>query len=433
MVQRRGGRSCSQIWSSRSFAGLPAKITVAIDFQAVQSRMPGASRRAVCALRLFLRLSACMIGVHAGVDHHLGELLLGRACQPAISEPTPLQAGRAVSRHARGRQIHVVAVAAMAKLVLGAFARLNADSQLKVADFAFEDPSSLSKVPCPSIFGEPSKQLTVVIPAYNEEQRLPATLQETLSYLQRRRDRQGASFTYEVIIVDDGSRDGTARAASEFVRKHGFDAVRVLRLPQNRGKGYAVKSGMLCSRGQRLLMMDADGATKVSDLERLEAKLAEISMTALRANKAGAAAVGSGAPLGFVLGSRAHMQDAATAKRSALRNFLMHGFHVLVMMVVGNQIRDTQCGFKLFSRAAAQQLYSNQRLQRWCFDVELVYLAQQLKIPMAEVQVNWTEIPGSKIRVTSMAHMALELVMIKAGYGGGLWTVRGPQEVGKLH
>ncbi len=177
MVQRRGGRSCSQIWSSRSFAGLPAKITVAIDFQAVQSRMPGASRRAVCALRLFLRLSACMIGVHAGVDHHLGELLLGRACQPAISEPTPLQAGRAVSRHARGRQIHVsaqagsrnapklppplccygttaqvhllpqvVAVAAMAKLVLGAFARLNADSQLKVADFAFEDPSSLSKV-----------------------------------------------------------------------------------------------------------------------------------------------------------------------------------------------------------------------------------------------------------------------------------------------
>lgn len=335
--------------------------------------------------------------------------------------------------------LSVVAVSAMAKLVWGAFARLNADSQLKVADFAFEDPSSLKKVPCPSIFSEPSKQLTVVIPAYNEEQRLPATLQETLSYLQRRRDRQGASFTYEVIIVDDGSSDGTVRAASEFVRKHGFDAVRVLRLPQNRGKGYAVKSGMLCSRGQRLLMMDADGATKVSDLERLEAKLAEISsykedpVKSPRANKAAAAVAGPSAPLGFVLGSRAHMQDSATAKRSALRNFLMHGFHVLVMMVVGNQIRDTQCGFKLFSRAAAQQLYSNQRLQRWCFDVELVYLAQQLKVPMAEVQVNWTEIPGSKIRVTSMAHMALELAMIKAGYGGGLWTVRGPQEVGKLH
>ncbi|KAL4439689.1 hypothetical protein ABPG75_002690 [Micractinium tetrahymenae] len=316
----------------------------------------------------------------------------------------------------------------MAKLVWGAFARLNADSQLKVADFAFEDPSSLRKVPCPSIFSEPSKELTVVIPAYNEEQRLPATLQETLSYLQRRRDRQGASFTYEVIIVDDGSRDGTVRAASEYVRKHGFDAVRVLRLPQNRGKGYAVKSGMLCSRGQRLLMMDADGATKVPDLERLEAKLADIS-----SDKASAVTAGSGAGLGFVLGSRAYMQEAATAKRSALRNFLMHGFHMLVMVVVGNQIRDTQCGFKLFTRAAAQQLYSNQRLQRWCFDVELVYLAQQLQIPMAEVQVNWTEIPGSKIRLTSIVHMALELAMIKTGYGGGLWTVRGPQEVGKLH
>lgn len=332
----------------------------------------------------------------------------------------------------------VAGVAAMAKFVWGAFARLDAAAQLKAADFAFEDPSSLRKVPCPSIFSEPSKELTVVIPAYNEEQRLPATLQEMLSYLQRRRDRQGAAFTYEVIIVDDGSRDGTVRAASEFVRKHGFDAVRVLRLPRNCGKGYAVKSGMLCSRGQRLLMMDADGATKVSDLERLEAKLAEICshkegpLNSPHANKA-AATASPGAALGFVLGSRAHMQESATAKRSALRNFLMHGFHVLVMMVVGNRIRDTQCGFKLFSRAAAQQLYSNQRLQRWCFDVELVYLAQQLKIPMAEVQVTWTEIPGSKIRMTSMAHMALELAMIKAGYGGGLWTVRGPQEVGKLH
>ncbi|PSC74459.1 Dolichyl-phosphate beta-glucosyltransferase [Micractinium conductrix] len=301
----------------------------------------------------------------------------------------------------------------------------------------------MKKVPCSSIFSEPSKELSIIIPAYNEEDRLPATLQETLSYLQRRRDRQGASFTYEVIIVDDGSSDGTVRAASEFVRRHGFDAVRVLRLPQNCGKGYAVKSGMLCSRGQRLLMMDADGATKVSDLERLETKLAQICThnNGPVGSLAGATTAAASAPavaarsggLGFVLGSRAHMQEAATAKRSALRNFLMHGFHLLVMAVVGNEIRDTQCGFKLFSRGAAQQLYSNQRLQRWCFDVELVYLAQQLKCPMAEVQVNWTEIPGSKIRVASMAHMALELAMIRLGYTGGVWKVRTPQEVGKMH
>jgi dolichyl-phosphate beta-glucosyltransferase len=198
---------------------------------------------------------------------------------------------------------------------------------------------------------------------------------------------------------------------------------------------------MLCARGQRLLMMDADGATKVSDLERLEAKLAEISSckeepisspARTRNGKTGVAAKAtSSSGLGFVLGSRADLQDAATAKRSAVRNFLMHGFHLLVMMVVGHQIRDTQCGFKLFSRSAAQQLYSNQRLQRWCFDVELVYLAQRLKVPMAEVQVNWTEIPGSKIRVTSMVHMAIELAMIRAGYSSGMWKVRGPEEVGK--
>jgi dolichyl-phosphate beta-glucosyltransferase len=89
------------------------------------------------------------------------------------------------------------------------------------------------------VFGEPTKDLSIIIPAYNEEDRLPATLTETLSYLQRRRDRQGAYFTWEVIIVDDGSKDGTVRAAADFVRKHGFDAVRVLRLPRNRGKGYA--------------------------------------------------------------------------------------------------------------------------------------------------------------------------------------------------
>ncbi|EFN51845.1 hypothetical protein CHLNCDRAFT_27604 [Chlorella variabilis] len=305
----------------------------------------------------------------------------------------------------------------MAKFTWAAFARLDADSQLKPFELEHRAPDG-KPVPCPSIFSEPTKDLTVVIPAYNEEDRLPATLQETLSYLQRRRDRQGPYFTYEVIIVDDGSRDGTVQVAADFARKHGFDAVRVLRLPQNRGKGYAVKSGMLCSRGQRLLMMDADGATKVSDLECLEAKLAEISSerASALAGKTGTKYRCTG--LGLVLGSRAHIQDSATAKRSALRNFLMHGFHVLVMMVVGNQIRDTQCGFKLFTRSAAQQLYSNQRLQRWCFDVELVYLAQRLKVPMAEVQVNWTEIPGSKIRLTSMVHMALELAMIKMGYGG---------------
>jgi glycosyltransferase involved in cell wall biosynthesis len=389
----------------------------------------------------------------------------------------------------------------LTKLLTDWFSSLDKDSQLSIDKFTFEDPSSLTKLPCPSIYQDPSKFISIVIPAYNEQDRLPATLEETLSYLQRRRDRQGPYFTYEVIVVDDGSRDGTASLVFNAIRKHGMDAVRLLKLPGNRGKGYAVKSGALCSRGAKILTMDADGATRVSEVERLEAMLGSIavpegsssSSSSSSSNGGGGNNItgmstptqqqksitgGSSTPsslspspyswstrrkppsssregerergtpllalspsplsittksnnsnsnnLGFVLGSRAHMQEMASAKRSPLRNFLMHGFHFLVMMVVGNEIRDTQCGFKLYTRAAAARVFTNQRLQRWCFDVEHVLLAQKLKVPMAEVGVTWTEIPGSKIRPSSVVHMALELVLLKMGYGLGMWSVVGP-------
>lgn len=337
------------------------------------------------------------------------------------------------------------------KLLVNWFNSLNRDSRFSIDKFAFEDPGSTRmvctpfvsinefdpteritdrpraffpsfQVPCPSIHSEATKTLSVVIPAYNEEDRLPSTLDETMSYLQRRRDRQGPYFTYEVIVVDDGSIDGTARTVFSYIRKHGLDAVRLLKLPMNRGKGYAVKSGALCSRGQSVLLMDADGATTVSEVERLESELERVL---------GAGDVQSRS-LGFILGSRAHLQETTAAKRTALRNFLMHGFHLLVMAVVGAHIRDTQCGFKLYSRQAAKHIFSNQRLQRWCFDVEHVLLAQRLQIPMAEVGVAWTEIPGSKIRITSMFHMAFELVLLKIGYTTGIWRATGDCEEDSL-
>lgn len=176
------------------------------------------------------------------------------------------------------------------------------------------------------------------------------------SYLQRRRNRQGPAFTYEVIVADDGSRDATPRVASDFARRHGSDAVRLLRLPKNRGKGAAVREGARVARGALVLFMDADGATRVSDLELLEAALAANqadSFGARRANAPGAGLGGAVAPadpggaVAMAVGSRAHLESSALAKRTRLRNFLMHGFHALVTFVAGGDVRDTQCGFKV--------------------------------------------------------------------------------------
>ncbi len=281
----------------------------------------------------------------------------------------------------------------------------------------------------------PSKSLSVVIPAYNEELRLPATLEETMRYLQQRRAKR-PTFTYEVIVVDDGSTDSTSEVAFEYVKKHGVDAVRLLTLRSNKGKGHAVKSGVMCSRGKNVLFMDADGATAIEEVEKLEKKLREEAAETQRV---------------MVVGSRAHMQSEATAKRcvsnrmasrhhsipyftqcsippidrTPVRNFLMHGFHALVTMVVGNEIRDTQCGFKLMTRQAAQAIVPQQRLQRWAFDVELIKLAGELGVRLHEVQVVWTEISGSKVRASSILHIAFELLLIKVGYDVlRVWDVR---------
>ena len=277
----------------------------------------------------------------------------------------------------------------------------------------------------------PSVSLSVVVPAYNEEERLVPMLNECVAYLEdrRRASLSGAEavgdgpasptargrkeLTYEVVVVDDGSSDATVETALRYERRGSMSGeLRVLRLPRNGGKGAAVQAGMLCARGERLLMCDADGATDFSCLGRLERALEEAEA---RAGPAGAGAV--------VYGSRAHLQQQAAVKRTALRNALMHGFHLLVGSVVGFKIRDTQCGFKLFSRRAARLIFPNQRLRRWCFDVEVLALARALGVATAETPVAWVEIAGSKIRPSSILHMAFELALVKLAYSTGLWRV----------
>jgi len=159
-------------------------------------------------------------------------------------------------------------------------------------------------------------------------------------------------------------------------------------------------------------MVDSDGATRISDLDKLEAKLVSIEST-------------SGA--GVVVGSRAHLQQDAVAKRKWYRNILMYGFHFLVSLLCVRGVADTQCGFKLFTRKAAQHLFVTQNLRRWSFDVELLFVAQRLGFPIAEVAVNWQEIPGSKLSIVSSSfNMARDMFIIRLAYFLRLWRIKNP-------
>ncbi|WJX75599.1 dolichyl-phosphate beta-glucosyltransferase [Trifolium repens] len=305
-------------------------------------------------------------------------------------------------------------------IIFEAYRRRNNHQHIEVPAI-FEDPNSLKQVPCPHVVDPASKYISLIIPAFNEEHRLPGALEETMIYLQQRASKD-PSFSYEVLIIDDGSTDGTKRVAFEFVRKYTVDKVRVILLGRNHGKGEAIRKGMLHSRGELLLMLDADGATKITDLEKLENQIRAV------AKKDGDS---SGSDPSFrisdtsvvVFGSRAHLEEKALATRKWYRNFLMKGFHLVVLLAAGPGVRDTQCGFKMFTRAAARKLFSNVRLKRWCFDVELVFLCKWFRIPISEISVNWSEIPGSKVNLLSIPNMVWELLLMSVGYRIGIWRI----------
>ncbi|KAI9083371.1 hypothetical protein K1719_034585 [Acacia pycnantha] len=272
----------------------------------------------------------------------------------------------------------------------------------------FEDPNSLKQVPCPHIVDPATKYMSLIIPAFNEEHRLPGALDEAMNYLQQRASKD-PSFSYEVLIIDDGSADGTKRVAFNF----------------KSWQGEAIRKGMLHSRGELLLMLDADGATKVTDLEKLENRIQAVAKQEFKSGDSAASDSSfriSDIPIA-AFGSRAHLEEKALATRKWYRNFLMKGFHLVVLLAAGPGIRDTQCGFKMFTRAAARKLFTNVRLRRWCFDVELVYLCKWFGIPVSEISVNWSEIPGSKVNLLSIPNMLWELLFMSMGYRSGIWRI----------
>ncbi|KAJ7625493.1 Alg5-prov protein [Roridomyces roridus] len=260
--------------------------------------------------------------------------------------------------------------------------------------------------PLPKLADPSTVDLTVVVPAYNETERLPIMLASTIDHLTSPALKN--KHTFEVLIVDDGSSDGTSAAALKLAATYPKCDIRVVTLEQNLGKGGAVRHGMLFGGGERLLMVDADGASRFMDLELLWNAMDKL-------------APDNGA--GVVVGSRAHLvKTEAVVKRSLVRNILMYGLHTILRIVGVGHIRDTQCGFKLFSRAAAQQIFPAQHLPTWIFDVELLLLAKELGIPVAEVPIEWHEVPGSKLNVVSASlQMLRDLLIVRANHLLGRW------------
>ncbi|KAI0039573.1 glycosyltransferase family 2 protein [Auriscalpium vulgare] len=285
-------------------------------------------------------------------------------------------------------------------------------------------------VALPSLLDAPSLALTVVIPAYNETARLPAMLTAAVAYLSSSFPSLASSKPslpndttnhtsksapdFEIVIVDDGSADGTAEKALELAGEHPGVEIRVVKLEQNLGKGGAVRHGMLHGRGKRLLMVDADGASRFEDLGLLWTALDTLAPQG---------------EAGVAIGSRAHLvKTAAVVKRSFIRNFLMYGLHTVLRLVGVGHIRDTQCGFKLFTRAAAAQIFPRQHLTTWIFDVEVLLLAKQLGVPVVEVPIEWHEVPGSKLSVMrDSLQMLRDLLVLRANQLLGRWKLDLPE------
>jgi len=265
--------------------------------------------------------------------------------------------------------------------------------------------SPTNPLPLPSLADPGSVDVTVVIPAYNETERLPSMLTTTLTHLSTQETR-----SFEILIVDDGSLDDTTGKAIELAHQYPKCEIRVAKLEKNLGKGGAVRHAMLHGRGERLLMVDADGASRFEDLELLWKAMDRL---APRNEPA------------IVVGSRAHLvKTEAVVKRSVVRNILMYGLHTILRIVGVGHIRDTQCGFKLFTRRAAQQIFPVQHLTTWIFDVELLLLAKQLGIPVEEVPVEWHEVAGSKLNVVlDSLQMLRDLLVLRGNQLCGRWKV----------
>lgn len=216
---------------------------------------------------------------------------------------------------------------------------------------------------------QPRSRYSIIIPAYNESARVGATLERVLAYA----TEQG--WDAEVIAVDDGSRDNTAEVVRRIAQHD--TRLRLLQNPGNRGKGYSIRNGMLHGQGEILLFSDADLSSPIEEANKLFA------------------AIAGGADI--AIGSRWLRSNLQTQRQPIYRQFFGRIFNLMLRITLGLNFSDTQCGFKAFTRQAAQIIFPLQTIERWGFDPELLYMARKFGLKVAEIPVAWAHCGGTRI------------------------------------
>jgi len=212
--------------------------------------------------------------------------------------------------------------------------------------------------------------LSIIIPSFNEEQRLPLSLQQIASYIAK------SGRKTEVIVVDDGSKDKTAAVATSFRTQ--IPSLRVVQNGENRGKGYSVRHGMQEARGDTVLFTDADLSAPIEEADKLFAALSDKDVA---------------------IGSRALDRSLITVHESGFREFAGIIFNKIVRLVLWLPFVDTQCGFKAFRRERCKIIFEQQRIERFGFDPELLYLARHHGLKSVEIPVRWAHSPATKVNM----------------------------------
>jgi len=210
---------------------------------------------------------------------------------------------------------------------------------------------------------------SIVLPAFNESARIASTLKQILAHASEKH------WNVEVVVVNDGSSDDTATIVETFAQSH--PCLRLIQNPGNRGKGFSVRNGMLHAHGEVLLFSDADLSSPIAEADKLFA------------------AITAGADV--AIGSRWVRTELQVRRQPLYRQVLGRIFNLALRLVLRLDYKDTQCGFKAFTRQAAHEIFPHQQIERWGFDPELLYLARKHNLVVAEVPVAWAHREGTRI------------------------------------